>query len=262
MLKLNKLAAPLLASVLVAAPAFADANSPFITVNDVSIPQYVVDAFVAEQKARGIEDGPELKNAIREEMLRRALLLGEAKKKGFEKRIEVKGQIEVASQLVLIRSYLADYVKSHPVTDAELKKGYSDLLARLGNTDYKIRHILVETENEAKDLIAKLDKGEKFANLAKFSKDSGSREVGGDLGWNTPAAYVPPFRDAVKALAKGKYTKTPVQTPYGYHVILVEDTRALTPPALEDLKPQLTQDLTQKKVEDLIKELKAKATIR
>ncbi|MDR1647948.1 MAG: peptidylprolyl isomerase [Zoogloeaceae bacterium] len=262
MLKLSKLAATLLASVLIAAPAFADANSPYITVNGISIPQYVVDAFVTEQKARGIKDSPELKNAIREEMLRRALLIGEAKKKGLEKRIEVKGQIEVASQLVLIRNYLSDYVKSHPVTDAELKKGYDDLVARLGSAEYKIRHILVEKEDEAKDLIASLDKGEKFADLAKVSKDTGSRDAGGDLGWNTPAAYVPAFGDAVKQLAKGSYTKAPVQTPFGYHVILVEDTRTLTPPELEELKPQLTQNLTQQKVEKLIEDLKAKATIR
>ncbi|MDR2164591.1 MAG: peptidylprolyl isomerase [Zoogloeaceae bacterium] len=263
MSKPNKFIATLLATALISAPTLAaNANAPFITVNGFPIPQYVVDAFVNEQKSRGIADGPELRAAVREEMLRRALIASEAKKKGLEKRAEVKGQIEIASQLILIRTYVGDYVRNNPVTDAELKQAYDELVAKLGNTEYKVRHILVEKEETARNLIARLEKGEKFEDLAKESQDPGSKETGGDLGWNTPAAYVEPFGAALTQLEKGKYTQTPVQTRFGYHVILLEDTRDLTPPTLDDLKPQLTQNITQQKVEKMIEGLKAKARIK
>lgn len=261
MLKLSKLAAALLASALISAPALADAKTPFITVNGFSIPQYVVDAFVNETKNRGIEDGPELRVAVREEMLRRALLVGAAKKQGLENRLDVKGQIELASQLLLIRAYIGDYLRKNPVTEAELQKAYNDLVAQLGNTEFKVRHILVDEEDKAKDIIARLEKGAKFEDLAPESLDPGSREVGGDLGWNTPAAYVGSFGEALQQLEKGTYTPEPVQTQYGYHVILLEDTRELTPPTLEDLKQQLNQNVAQQKVETMIEALKAKAKV-
>jgi hypothetical protein len=164
MRKLSRLAALLVAGAIISASAIAaDKGQAFATVNGQPIPQNTYDAFVAEQKAQGAPDSPELKNAVKEELVRRELLAQEAKKKGLDKKPEVQGQIELAKQAVLIRAFLADYVRANPITEERLKKDYEGIKAGLGNTEYKARHILVATEDEAKAIIAKLDKGEKFS---------------------------------------------------------------------------------------------------
>jgi peptidyl-prolyl cis-trans isomerase C len=265
MLKLTKLSVALLASALIAVPALAaDNNKPFLTVNGFAISQQTANAFINEQLARGATDTPEFRNAIKEELTRRALIVSEARKQKLNQRADVKNQVEIATQVILIRAFFQDYLKKHPVTDAELKKLYDEFTARMAlpeNNEYKVRHILVDNENTAKAIIAKLDKGENFADLAKDSLDPGSKDNGGDLDWNVPSAYVPPFAEALTQLEKGKYTTTPVQTEYGYHVILLEDRRAPTPPTFDELKPQLSQWAEQQKVEGVIDELRAKATI-
>ena len=226
MLKPSALAALLVAGSLISAPALAEK----LVVNGQTIPQSVFDAFAAEQKAQGAADSPELQKAIREELVRREVLSQEAKKKGIDKKPEVAGQIELARQAVLIRAFLADYVKSHPVSEDKLKKDYETIKGNLGSTEYKARHILVEKEDDAKAIIGRLDKGEKFAELAKQSKDPGSKDNGGELNWSSPSSYVKPFGEALGKLKKGEYTKQPVKTDFGYHVIQLDDSRPLNAP--------------------------------
>ena len=194
-------------------------------------------------------------------MVRREILAQEAKKKGLDKKGDILGQIELAKQAVLIRAYLSDYVRANPITEAQLKAEYDGIKANLGNTEYKARHVLVEKEEEAKAIIAKLDKGEKFSELAKQSKDPGSKDKGGDLGWSSPNSYVKPFANALSALKKGEYTKTPVHSDFGYHVIQLDDSRPLTPPPYEQVKPQLQQRASQQQVENLVKDLRSKAKV-
>ncbi|WP_303783415.1 peptidylprolyl isomerase [Azovibrio restrictus] len=260
MLKLTRLSLALVAGALISAPALAQSKA-FVTVNGQAVPQYVADAFINEQKAQGAQDNPEFRNAVKEELIRRELLVNEARKKGLDKKSDIMGQMEIARQAILIRAFIADYLKANPVSDAQLKKDYDAFKAQLGGTEYKARHILVEKEEDAKAIIAKLDKGDKFADLAKQSRDPGSKDKGGDLGWSVPGAFVKPFADAMVKLDKGRYTKEPVKSDFGYHVILLEDTRALTPPPFEQLKPQLTQRANQQKVEQLIEELRSKAKV-
>ena len=260
MLKLSRLATLLVAGALVSAPAFA-ADKAFATVNGQPISQSMYDAFVAEQKAQGAPDSPELQGAVKEELVRREILAQEAKKKGLDKKSEIQGQVELAKQAVLIRAYLADYVRAHPVSDAQLKTEYENIKANLGTTEYKPRHILVEKEEDAKAIIAKLDKGEKFTELAKQSKDPGSKDKGGELGWSSPSSFVKPFGEALGKLKKGEYTKAPVKTDFGYHVIQLDDSRPLTPPPFEQVKPQLQQRAGQQQVESLVKELRGKAKV-
>jgi peptidyl-prolyl cis-trans isomerase C len=217
---------------------------------------------IAEQKTQGAPDSDQLRNAVKEELVRREVLAQEARKKGMEKSGSVTAQIELARQAVLIRAYLQDYVKTHAVTEAEVKAEYEKIKSQLGDKEYKARHILVEKEEDAKAIIAKLDKGEKFEELAKQSKDPGSKDKGGDLGWANPAGFVKPFSEALVKLEKGKYSATPVKTEFGYHVIKVEDSRALKAPAFDEVKPQLKQRLEQQKVEHHIAELRAKATVK
>ncbi|MDD2883945.1 MAG: peptidylprolyl isomerase [Dechloromonas sp.] len=260
MFKVSRLAAVLLAGAVISAPALA-ADKAFSTVNGQAIPQSIYDAFVAEQKAQGAQESAELRNAVKEELIRRQLLAQEAKKQGLDKDNKIQGQMELAKQAVLIRAFLADYVQKHPVSESLLKSEFEAIKAKLGSTEYKSRHILVDKEEDAKALIAKLDKGEKFADLAKQSKDPGSKDKGGDLGWSAPGSYVPPFAEALSQLKKGEYTKTPVKTDFGYHVILQEDSRALATPPYEQVKPQLQQRANQMQVENLVKELRAKAKV-
>ena len=262
MLKLSRLAALLVAGAIVSAPAFAaDKGKAFATVNGQPISQGVYEAFVAEQKAQGNADSPELQGAVKEELIRREVIAQEAKKKGLDKNANVQGQIELAKQAVLIRAYLSDYVKAHPISEAQLKAEYETIKNNLGNTEYKSRHVLVEKEEDAKAIIAKLDKGEKFSELAKVSKDPGSKDKGGELGWSSAAAYVKPFGEALGKLKKGEYTKTPVKSDFGYHVIQLDDSRPMTPPPYEQVKPQLQQRAGQQQVENLVKELRTKAKV-
>ena len=258
--KLTRLAAALISTIVISAPALA-ADKAFVTVNGQAIPQSVFDAFYAEQKAQGAPDSPELRNAIKEELVRRELLVQEAKKKGVDKKAEVQGRLELVKQGVLVNAFLSDYVKANAVSDDKLKKDYEAIKASMGSTEYKARHVLVEKEEDAKAIIAKLEKGDKFADLAKQSKDPGSKDNGGDLGWNAPSAYVKPFSDAMTGLKKGEFTKQPVKTDYGYHVIQLEDTRPMNPPPFDQVKAQLQQRASQQVVEQLVKDLRAKAKI-
>lgn len=262
MFKLSRLAGLLVAGAIVSAPVFAaEKGKPFATVNGQPIQQSVYDAFAAEQKAQGAPDSPELQNAVKEELVRREILAQEAKKKGLDKSANIQGQIELAKQAVLIRAYLADYVRTHPISDAQLKAEYEAIKGNLGSTEYKARHVLVEKEDEAKAIIAKLDKGEKLADLAKQSKDPGSKDKGGELGWSSPNAYVKPFGEALAKLKKGEYTKTPVKSDFGYHVIQLDDSRPMTPPPFDQVKQQLQQRASQQQIENLVKELREKAKV-
>jgi len=160
----------------------------------------------------------------------------------------------------LTQTSLQDFLKANPVTDAEIKAEYDSKVAAEKGTEYKARHILVKTEDEAKKLIAQLDKGAKFADLAtKHSTDTSAK--GGDLGWFVASQMVEPFSKAVTELENGKYTKTPVQTQFGWHVILREDSRALTPPPLEAVKDQLMPFLQRQKVQNMIDGMRKQAKV-
>jgi peptidyl-prolyl cis-trans isomerase C len=260
--KFSRLAALLIAGAIISAPALAaDKAKAFATVNGQAIPQSVYNAFLAEQMAQGAPDSPELQAAVKEELVRREILAQEAKKKGLDKNPNLQGQIELAKQAVLIRAFLSDYVKANPISEAQLKAEYEVIKNNLGSTEYKARHVLVEKEDEAKAIIAKLDKGEKFADLAKASKDPGSKDKGGELGWASPNSYVKPFGEALAKLKKGEYTKTPVHSDFGYHVIQLDDSRPASPPPFDQVKPQLQQRAGQMQVEKLVKELRDKAKV-
>jgi len=221
-------------------------------------PKVYFDALLKERLAQGQPDSPELRNALRDELNTRELLAREAKKKGLEKNNDVKTQMDLASQTVLVRAFVGEWVKENPISDAMLRKEYEAIKSQIGDREYKVRHILVEKEDEAKDVIAALQKGEKFEKLAERSKDPGSKANGGDLDWNAPANFVKPFADAMVATPKGKFTTQPVQTQFGWHVIMVEDIREAKVPAFEEVKPQLQQRMQGQVLEAYFRDLRAK----
>ena len=260
MQKISKLAAALLVGAMMSASALA-AGKAFVTVNGSAVSQNLADTFLAEQKAQGAPDSPELKNAVREELIRRELLLQEAKKAGLDKRADVATQADAARQAIFIRAYVQEFLKKNPISDAQLKTEYDKIKAQLGNTEYKARHILVQNEADAKAIIDNLKKGAKFEELAKQSIDPGSKDNGGDLGWASAGNFVKPFSDALVGLSKGKYTEAPVKTDFGYHVILLEDSRPLNVPPFEEIKPRLLQQAQTQQIGKMVDGLRAKAKI-
>ncbi len=231
------------------------------TVNGVAIPAARAEALVQAQLSHGQQDTPQLREAVRNDLVTREMIAQAAKKKGFDKKPEVLSQFELSRQGILVNAYLQDFVASHPVSDEVVKNEYDNIVRAMGNKEYKARHILVDKESEAKDIIARLQKGEKFDELAKQSKDPGSKDRGGDLGWAAPGGYVKPFADALMALEKGKFSATPVKTEFGWHVLQLDDVRDLKHPPLDEVKPQIQQRLQQQAIDRHIAELRAKTRI-
>jgi peptidyl-prolyl cis-trans isomerase C len=174
----------------------------------------------------------------------------------------VVAELEASRQQILIAAYLQQLLQAHPISEATVKAEYDRLVTANPQKEYKARHILVEKESEAKDIIAKLDKGEKFETLAGLSKDPGSKDKGGELGWNSTATFVPEFSNAMAALNKGSYTTTPVHSQFGYHVIQLEDVRDAKAPTLDEVKAQIQQILVSRTVEQHVAELRKKAKIQ
>lgn len=255
----NRLALAVVASLMTQA---ALAATPAATVNGVAISTEKVDVLASQQKAQGRPDSEQLRKAILDRLIQLEVLSQEAKKKGLEKQSAVASQVDLARQTILANAYLADYTKAHPVSDADVKQEYDRFKTNLGDKEYKVRHILVEKEEDAKAIIGKLQNGQKFEDLAKDSTDPGSKDKGGDLGWTTPVRFVKPFGDAMVKLEKGKFTPQPVKSDFGYHVIMVDDIRPLKAPAFEEVKGQISESLQQKKVEQHMMELRSKASVK
>jgi len=247
-------------TAMVALPSFAQ---NIATVNGKPIPAAKVDQVVKQVVAQGkATDSPQLREAIKKDLIGREVLIQEADKQGIGARPDVKNAIDNARQSIIINAMLADYVKKHPVTDAEIKAAYDQYKAQVGDKEYHARHILVATEDEAKAIIAKLKGGAKFEELAKQSKDPGSAANGGDLDWASPGNFVPEFSKAMTSLNKGQITETPVKSQFGYHVIKLEDVRAAKIPPMEEVKQQISESLQQRKVAAYREELLKKAKIQ
>ena len=270
-----KLAAALAASLIfsgaalaqdkpAAAPAKGAAakEKPVAKVNGVAVPSSHMDFLLQQQKSRGAPDNDQTRNIVRDELVNRELVAQEAQRAGFSKKPEVQTQVEMARQEILVGAYLRDWVAKHPVSDSDVQQEYDRAKAQAGSKEYRARHILVDNEDQAKSLIAELKKGGDFAELAKKnSKDPGSKERGGDLDWNVPAAFDKNFSDAMVGLEKGKFTETPVQTRFGYHIIRLDDVRDTRFPTLAEVRPRIQQQLTQQKVDELVRGLRAKAKV-
>ncbi len=238
------------------------AGKSVATVNGVAVPQHRMDFLLQQQQARGQPDSEQMRTMVRDELVNREILAQEAQKAGIAKKPEVQAQLDVARQEIIVSAYLRDWVTKHPITEAEVQREYDRAKKQQGDREYKARHILVETEDQAKGMIAELKKGAKFDELAnKNSKDPGSAQRGGDLDWNVPGTYDKQFAEAMVKLEKGKYTEQPVRTRFGFHVIQLDDVRQTRFPPLAEVKPRIQQMLAQSRIEELIKGLRAKAKV-
>jgi peptidyl-prolyl cis-trans isomerase C len=242
----------------------AKAGNAIATVNGVAVPRTRQDFLMQQQgQQSGMPDNDQTRAMVREELINREVIAQEAQKSAVSKSQEVQTQMDMARQDILVSAYLRDFVRRNPVTDAEVQQEYDRARAQAGDKEYKARHILVDTEEQAKNVIAELKKGAKFDELAgKSSKDPGSASRGGDLDWNVPTTFDRQFSDAMVKLEKGKYTEAPVRTRFGFHVIQLDDVRPVKFPALQEIKPRIQQQLTQKRIETLVKSLRAKAQVQ
>jgi peptidyl-prolyl cis-trans isomerase C len=260
MLKYSKFAALALLSAIMSGTVYAEAKAA-ATVNGVAIPQARLDMRVKAAMAQGQPDTPELRNAVRDELINIEVLAQAASKKGLSKQAEVVQQIDLSKQTILASAFVQDYVKSHPISDDELKQEFEKINKQRGTKEYKVSHILLKTEADAK-VVADQLKNSKFEDVAMDkSQDPGSSVKGGDLGWAVPSNFVKPFGDAMVALSKGQIS-APVQSQFGWHIIKLEDTRDLKVPSYDEVKPNLTQHMQQQLVQKAITEQRAKATIK
>jgi peptidyl-prolyl cis-trans isomerase C len=245
---------------LAAAPAFAQNAA---VVNGKAIPSSRVDAIVKQLVAQGqAQDTPQVREQIKKEVIAREVLMQEATKEGYDKKPEVKQALENARQTIMVNALAREYISKHPVSDADVQAEYDKFKAQTGDKEYHVRHILVDSEQAAKDIIAKIKGGAKFEDLAKQSKDTGTANSGGDLDWAVPSAFPPEFGAAVKGLQKGQVTETPVKTANGFHVVKVDDIRAAKLPALEEVKPQIQEELANRKLAAYQEEMVKKAKVQ
>ncbi|RKF33514.1 peptidylprolyl isomerase [Paraburkholderia fungorum] len=249
-----------LLAAFAAAPAFAQ---NIAVVNGTPIPKSRADALIDQLVHQGQQNTPQLQMAVREELVNREILMQEALRRGLPNRPDIKAQIAVAQQTVVLRALIEDFVKNNAPSDAEVTARYNALIKDAGGKEYHLHHILVDNEQQAKDLIAKIKGGASFEDLAKqYSKDPGSGKNGGDLDWSDPKAYVPEFADAATHLQKGQMTDTPVHTQFGWHIIRVDDIRDVTPPPLEQVRPQIVQQIQQEKLQAFEEGLRKNAKIQ
>ncbi len=247
-------------AVLLASIAFS-AQAADTTVNGKPVKQSLVDYIIKDATARGQKVDDNVRTVVMNKLISSELIVQEAQKAGLDKQADFLAKNELMTRELLVNTYLQDYIKKNPIGDAELKSEYDKFKAAVGDKEFKASHILVKTEQEAKDVIAQLAKGGDFAKIAKDKSLDSSKDKGGDLGWFSPASMVRPFSDAVMKLQKGLYTTVPVQTQFGWHVIKLEDSRTAQPPAFDKIKDELRNGLQKQQLEKMVGELRAKAKI-
>jgi peptidyl-prolyl cis-trans isomerase C len=251
----------LLISAALGAPLAAQAQNIAI-VNGKGVPKARVDALMQQATRQGQPMTPDLERQVRDELVLREIFEQEAMRRGLANNAEYKTQMEFAWQSILIRELFQDFQKKNPVTEADMRAEYDKFKAQAASagSEIRARHILVESEAEAKDLISKINAGASFDELAKVhSKDPGSGANGGDLDYANPASYVPEFGQALMKLKKGEMTAEPVKTQFGFHIIRHEDSRAAQFPEFDAVKPQIEQRLQQMKLAEFRDSMKAKA---
>lgn len=250
----------LLGALLLAVAMSAYAADP-ATVNGKPVKQSLLDFMLKEISASGQKVDDDMRAALVNSLIGKEVVYQEAQKSGIDKSADFLAKQELTDRELLVNTFLQDYIKKNPVDDAAVKAEYDKFKDQWGSKEYKASHILVKTEQEAKDVIAQLGKKGDFSKIAKEKSLDSSKDKGGDLGWFPPARMVKPFADAVVKLQKGAYTTTAVQTQFGWHVIKLEDTRDAQPPAFETVKDELRANMQKQKIVTLVNDLRAKAKI-
>jgi peptidyl-prolyl cis-trans isomerase C len=236
----------------------------FATVNGEKISTKEFDAFVNAISNGSITSDkltPEQRKQLTDRLIGLHVAAGEAVKAGADKDPATAVQLSLWRNNILSDAMIKKYSEKNPVSDADIEAEYNTQIAAMPR-EYHASHILVKTKEEADALIAQINSGKDFAELAKKnSQDPGSAKNGGDLGWFAPSSMVKEFGEAVAKLENGKMTETPVQTQFGFHIIKLVESRSPTPPALADVKPQVESLVKNKEIEKYLEELRKNAKV-
>jgi len=247
-------------------PQNPDSSKVLATVNGEAITEKDYEDYLRARQMQQppIPDKEKEKKVVLDEMINRVLLVQSATNQKVDQDLEIHFQIKRQRENILARAMLRKYLKDNPISDEEVEKRYKELVEKADKNEYRARHILVRSEEEAKEILSALAKGTAFATLAKQkSVDIGSGKKGGDLpNWFSQEQVVPEFFEAARKLKKGEMTKEPVKTDYGWHIIQLIDSRPRKIPTFEQSKGNIRQIVQQERVDALIKSSKDKATIK
>lgn len=230
------------------------------TVNNSPITQDVLDVYATQRKAQPGNEQSNTKEAILNELIALELMRQDSIKKGLDSQPVVIASLNQTTRTTLAGAAIKDFMANNPVTDETAKAFYDEQMGKVGK-EYNARHILVADEESATEVIKLLDSGSDFSELAKEKSTGPSGASGGKLGWFGEGQMVKPFSDAAAELDKGSYTKTPVQTQFGWHVIILDDVRDSTPPPFDDVKDRIKMLLANQKLQTYIESIKSSATI-
>ena len=232
------------------------------TINGERIPQSVFRFYAMSAAQKNADDlTADERSAVLEALLRLKLLAAAAEKRGMLAERTIAAELEVQRLQVVARAMALRYLQENPATEAELRAVYEENLPRLAGTQYKARHILLESRDDAVGVIEQLQAGEDFEALAQEHSSGPTGPNGGDLGWFTADSMVQPVAEAVRAMQPGTYSTDPVETDFGYHVLLLEDTRTQEPPALDALRAELTSAVDRNKLEAFVVSLREAAVV-
>jgi len=240
---------------LLLSASFAAQAQNIAVVNGKAVPKARAETLIQQVTKNGQPRTPEMEKQVRDEVVRREILIQEAERRAIPASADFRAQMDLARQAIMVRELQNAYFKTSPVSDADAQSEYDKVKTQQGGQEYRARHILVETEAEALDLIKQLNGGAKFEDLAAKSKDPGSAARGGDLDWANANAYVAEFSQAMTALKKGEMTQNPVKSQFGFHVIRLDDTRETQFPAFADVKGQVVERLKQMRWAEFQKKL-------
>ena len=231
-------------------------------VNGKPVPSARVAIMERQMTAAGQPVTDEVRAQIRDEVINREVLVQAAAQRGLNTTQAYQDQMSLARESILVRALLADFEANNPITEEQIAAEYQRVADSDMAKEYRASHILVATEAEANDLLAKLNSGADFAELAKqLSKDPGSGAQGGDLGWANAGGFVPEFGAAMVALKAGETSAAPVQTQFGFHIIRLSESRQMALPPLEQVREQVVEQLKTTRLNTFQDGLRAKATI-
>ena len=230
------------------------------TVNGSPITQEVLDVYNRQRAAKGIQANDDNPDAALNELIAIELMRQEAVNAGAKSDPVISATLNQLERSTLAGAAIKAYMEDNQVSDTELRTAYDSSIGTPG-MEYNARHILVETEEQATEIIKMLDEGGDFVELAKEKSTGPSGPQGGELGWFSVGQMVKPFSDATAKLEKGNYTRTPVKTQFGWHVIRLEDTREGTPPPFEDVKDRLRIMLANQKLQQHVEQVRSAAQI-
>jgi len=243
------------------ASAFA-AEAAEVTVNGIGIPRSRVDVAVENNVAQGHANTPELRKRVIDGLVIQEIIAQAALRQGIDKDPLLVARLDLLRQQALFNAFLVDYFSANPISDEVLRAEYDRLKPLQPTREYRIRHIIVGTQEQATQLIAQLRKGASFEKLAaEHSTDTSSGKRGGDLGWTTPDRLAKPFAEVLAKLAKGQITEAPVRSDAGWHIVRLDEERPASVPTFEEAKPRVQQIVQNRIAEKVMSDLRAKAKI-